>query len=351
MQHGSLTIALIVGTSIPLAAQSFNLDVQEAGSPYGLPSSSYGGAAASAGVWMEISSPMTPNLIAIDGSTTGVTLTYIVSSPYFQNMTIAGTSGDDEALLDDCLRAVDTRWRFEGLLPGHYRVYSEALAVDALGWMYTRVTGSLQQSDYRLFADWTGSYAHTVSYTVQDVFVTNGTLLLHHFPQEPLHDDASTSGIQLVLVDAPGGPFCTCHGFSPCQNGTGELDGCTNSTGVGANLLGTGSASVSADDLRFIATDLRPNHAALLFVGNNETNGGFGSWFGDGLMCVAGGIVRLELKTASAAGTAFFGPGLGVIGGWGAGDTRRFQVWYRDPMGPCNLGWNLTNGYAVPFAP
>jgi hypothetical protein len=34
------------------------------------------------------------------------------------------------------------------------------------------------------------------------------------------------------------------------------------------------------------------------------------------------------------------------------GDTRRFQVWYRDPVGgPCGSAFNLTQGVEVSFTP
>jgi hypothetical protein len=54
---------------------------------------------------------------------------------------------------------------------------------------------------------------------------------------------------------------------------------------------------------------------------------------------------------ASDTGTANFGPGLQPSGAWTNGDTRYFQVWFRDPMGPCNSGYNLTNGYKLEFTP
>ena len=39
-------------------------------------------------------------------------------------------------------------------------------------------------------------------------------------------------------------------------------------------------------------------------------------------------------------------------GGWSSGDTRYFQVWYRDPIGgPCGSGFNLTSGVEATFAP
>ena len=82
-------------------------------------------------------------------------------------------------------------------------------------------------------------------------------------------------------------------------------------------------------------------------------NGGNGVPFGRGLRCVGGGIKRLELQT-STGGEAEFGPGLGQQGGWATGETRYFQVWYRDPMddNPCGAGpFNLSNGVQVTFTP
>ena len=60
--------------------------------------------------------------------------------------------------------------------------------------------------------------------------------------------------------------------------------------------------------------------------------------------------MRLGVRTPSATGAATWGPSLGAVGGWSAGDTRYFQVWYRDPAGgPCASGFNLSNGLALSF--
>lgn len=88
-----------------------------------------------------------------------------------------------------------------------------------------------------------------------------------------------------------------------------------------------------------------------MIVGLDTAAAGAGLPFGDGLLCVEGSIVRLGVAVPDAAGAAVWGPGLGALGGWSAGDRRRFQVWYRNPGGPCGSGFNLTNALEVGFLP
>lgn len=153
--------------------------------------------------------------------------------------------------------------------------------------------------------------------------------------------------------DPVGTVYCSCDGSGtppPCSNPGAPGAGCANSTGSGAVLAGFGSNSAGADDLTFEATNLLPNQPALLFSGDNAVNGGNGLAFGDGLRCAGGDVHRLGVKVPNAIGTASWGPGLQTLGGWAAGDTRRFQTWYRNPSGgPCGTGFNLTNGTEISF--
>lgn len=155
----------------------------------------------------------------------------------------------------------------------------------------------------------------------------------------------------VTVQDAPGTSYCDCPMVSaPCGNPGGAGEGCMNSTGVGGKLSAVGTPSAGADDLQFNAVGLRPNQPALLFAGLNQVNSGMGLTFGDGLRCAGGSVVRLGVSVPDASGAASWGPGLGAQGGWNAGDTRRFQAWYRDPVtGPCTTGFNLSNGYEVTF--
>ncbi len=157
--------------------------------------------------------------------------------------------------------------------------------------------------------------------------------------------DDCGAGTQYCFGDGSGTPC-------PCANGAGPGEGCGNSTGAGGVLLSSGSNSIVADDLLFTASQLIPSQPGLLFGAINQINGGNGITFGDGLRCAGGGIQRMGVRVPNGTGTATWGPGLAGIGQYGVGDTRNFQVWYRDPVNtPCGFSFNLTNGVSVTFAP
>lgn len=154
----------------------------------------------------------------------------------------------------------------------------------------------------------------------------------------------------VTVTEEPGTPFCDCTGAAPCSNQGAVGAGCANSAGPGAVLRGAGSTSAAADDLVLTTSGLLPGKAALLFAGSGPLNGGLGTPFGDGLRCAAGPIKRLGIRVPGSTGTATWGPGLGASGGWTAGQSRSFQVWYRDvATGPCGNAFNLSNGYTVSF--
>ncbi|MCB9913540.1 MAG: hypothetical protein H6828_00155 [Planctomycetes bacterium] len=136
----------------------------------------------------------------------------------------------------------------------------------------------------------------------------------------------------------------------PCGNDASAPTGCLHSGGVGAALAAGGSSAASADDLLVLASGMTPGQPALLFAGLNATASGVGTQFGDGLRCAGGSVVRLGVRVGDASGAATWGPGLGVAGGWSAGDVRRMQAWYRDPSNsPCGSAFNLSSGLEVTF--
>ena len=154
---------------------------------------------------------------------------------------------------------------------------------------------------------------------------------------------------------ASGASYCSGDGSAstcPCGNPGGTGEGCANGTGSGALLSSLGSNSVSAADFGLIAANLIPNQPGLYFQGNNAVNGGQGNPFGDGLRCAGGGVIRLQVRFADAGGSSQTSIDLVAKGGVAAGDTKRYQTWYRDPnTSPCGAQFNLSNGVELTFTP
>ena len=148
----------------------------------------------------------------------------------------------------------------------------------------------------------------------------------------------------------------------PCANdndGSVPGSGCANGGfASGAKLTGSGVASISADTLVLSATGLDPNNSGLYFQANNNLSPGF-IW-GDGLQCAGGALKRLGVRFSDATGASDTSAWTTPISVWAgnvvAGDTKHYQLWYRDTSGgqPCGAGvndFNSTNGYEVVWGP
>jgi hypothetical protein len=147
-----------------------------------------------------------------------------------------------------------------------------------------------------------------------------------------------------------GGPDC------PCGNNVavGVQRGCVNSTGNGAQLNGTGVASLSGDSLTLTASGMTAVTSALFIQGDAPAGGGLGVVpFNDGLRCVDVNLVRLVTRTASGgtAAAGFPSTPISTLGGVGAPGLRTYQVVYRNNAGPCNTLANSTNGVSVVWTP
>lgn len=167
---------------------------------------------------------------------------------------------------------------------------------------------------------------------------------------------AMMDGMQAdILGGSSGAEFCACDGTgtaSPCGNNGSAGNGCANSVGGGAHLTGAGIASISLNSLSLTGSGLVPNQPGLYFQGNNATNGGLGSLFGDGLRCAGGSVVRLQIRTSDASGNSSTTIDIGATGGVSSGETKRYQLWYRNPgFSSCGSAFNLTNGIEVVWTP
>ena len=146
--------------------------------------------------------------------------------------------------------------------------------------------------------------------------------------------------------------FCAGDGdgtLCPCGNTGGIGRGCANGADPsGAELSVTGSGSITLADTVLLADGLDPSQPGLYFQGNNAINGGLGIQFGDGLRCAGGGVVRLQVRFANAAGTSATTADIAAIGGVTPGDVKRYQLWYRNPnTSVCGAQFNLTNGMEI----
>lgn len=136
--------------------------------------------------------------------------------------------------------------------------------------------------------------------------------------------------------------------------GNDECPGITNSTGAPGELFAIGLPEASENRLLLSIRNLPPQHFYLPLVSPDAgliVNPG-GS---DGNLCLSGDIGRVfdatGLTTLWGEGTALIDlsqiPGPNGTSSVIAGDTRRFQVWYRD--GGATNGTNLTNSIAITF--
>ncbi len=150
--------------------------------------------------------------------------------------------------------------------------------------------------------------------------------------------------IPFRIESHPGDPFCLGDATCPCGNMGGAGEGCRNSTTAGSLLVGTGDAIVGNDTLVLSASGNPANVPGLFFGGPNELTP---TLFGDGLRCVGGPLVRLEIVFSDAAGNASTGSSISIREGLLGGELRHYQYWFRDVTGPCGGGFNTSNAYRV----
>lgn len=170
--------------------------------------------------------------------------------------------------------------------------------------------------------------------------------------------------------DQMGCTTCPCGNNAPQGSGGGCLNSASNST----RLVGSGTPSVSNDTLRFELLDGLAGGFTVLLSGaalapQNPANPCFGQDSGvrsqllDGLRCSLGAIQRHGGRAADSNGDVGLtnngwgdgsGPPAGLLaqGGFGAGQTRHFQVNYREfsHLG-CMRGLNSTNAFSIEVLP
>ena len=115
-----------------------------------------------------------------------------------------------------------------------------------------------------------------------------------------------------------------------------------NSTGAPARMDWDGSCVALENDFRLWASPV-PNRAFLFFFGPNQTQ----TSFGNGFLCVGGGLTRLNPAGLASGNLAQRQVDLAAYG-LTAGTTVNFQCWFRDPIGG-GAHFNTTDGLSVTF--
>jgi hypothetical protein len=190
---------------------------------------------------------------------------------------------------------------------------------------------------------------------------TNGTILrVNSVTGAAIGSLAVGMPIEAMAIEnvgeGPGSAYCFGIGC-PCGNDD-PAAGCMNSTGRGARIVGSGTASSSADDLVMVVQDLPSNSLARFYMGGTQVN----QPLGDGLNCTGSngyGLFRFPALATGAEAVISQGPGtvqhaantFGVGGQLLPGTTWNFQVWYRNPAGPCGAFFSTSNAYSVTFTP
>ena len=359
----SLALTCAAALAPTAAAQSFNLDV---GLANAVPTATFGAAAAQPGTWNSVSrtTGATPiSLLDLAGAPTSVTFARTAGGGTDFSFNNAGTSGDDELLLDDAefpTSSTGSTWTIAGLAAGTYDVYTYAWAPDSAAF----ITGvSVNGGPLTLVGGtWAGAYAIGVTHAKDTVVVTGGGSIAITLSVGTSF--ATFNGVQIVKVGTPTTSYCFGDGTGtacPCANNGAAGNGCGNSLNPnGAQLSASGTASATlANDTWLLSGTGIPNGPGLYFQGTTQLNGGLGVVFGDGLRCVGGTVIRLGI-VAGVSNASTYPSGatppnnipISQKGLIAAGDVRNYQLWYRDSAAFCTASvFNLTNAVNVTWAP
>jgi len=135
--------------------------------------------------------------------------------------------------------------------------------------------------------------------------------------------------------DSVGIPFCT---STP------------NSSGLSSVIQATGSNSIAVNDLTLLAGPMAAGQPGLFYYGSSEIQ----VPFGNGFRCIGGAVFRLfPFAVSTNSGALIYALDHGTLSPAGqitAGQTVKFQAWFRDPAGG-GLGFDLSDGLSITFAP
>jgi hypothetical protein len=315
----ALVVATLLGTTAE--AQSINVSF---GHSSGGPSSSYA-AAGAAGVWNTITgiSNSSVPLVAIDGSTTGVTVS---QSPTTTLITDPDPSitGDDGALLNYGLdtSGAETCLFFNGFQAGTYEVLIYAWLPNQ-STVKSRTRQDEAPSTIDVGGVWTGAHVAGVTYARYVVTVSQGAQLPAHSGLVPGSPNAALNGVQIRPLssgpDAGSGADAGEHGTDAGrgsgadagEHGTDAGEGSGTDAGEGAGTdagVGTGhdAGAGSGADAGGHGEDSGPGSTADAGTGPHGGDGGTpppapndmasgGCAMGDGLTPASGSLLLIVM--------------------------------------------------------
>ncbi len=198
--------AAAMGAASSGLAEFYNVDIGDPFSTFGVPSDAYGAAAGQAGFWNAVNAGAAGfALFDLSGAATSVTLTNIggLGNFAFDN---AGTSGDDQALMDDLQDVGGTgglaTWNFSGLTDGPYWVYTYAWAPDNDTFASEVTVAGSPDPPQLVGGLWPGGHALGTTYALHTIDVVAGTISIDIATSSGF---GSVNGFQIVLIPAPGG--------------------------------------------------------------------------------------------------------------------------------------------------
>lgn len=177
-----------------------------------------------------------------------------------------------------------------------------------------------------------------------DIVTTGGVLQLDPGTMPIFFTATTCSGFGSAYCLGDGsGVSCPCGAFGLSGQG------CANTGGSGAQLLGVGDVCVQWDSLRFEVTGVPGSKPGLLIRGDQQV----ASPVGDGILCTTGASQRSQVQLTVDGGTTFTdfnGQPFSAVSNIGA--PTNFQFWYRDPLNTCSgAGFNLSNAWSVTYQP
>lgn len=197
-----LPLLLMVHTA---HAQSFNIEFGTAGSA---PADSYAGVGL-AGVWNTFDSM--PNLerfalVGLDGNPIAADIMNI-GFDVIESGTIAGATGDDASLLNDCLTSfndpIDGCLFIRFVEPGEYRVVMYGIAPDDVSLLSRLRIDQNDEAPVLVGGAWSGTHEAGITYMVQNATVgSDGRLDIHSgLPSGNIR--SVCNGVQVIQLPPP----------------------------------------------------------------------------------------------------------------------------------------------------